>query len=289
MTAADTLSTADSAAARAHARTVASRSGSSFLWGMRVLPRPRREAMYAIYAFCREVDDIADEPGATEDKLAALADWRTEITRVYEGRPSRFTACALLEAVQSYDLPKDEFLAVIDGMDMDAREAMVAPGLADFELYCRRVAGAVGCLSVRTFGARGPGPEELAMTLGEALQITNVLRDLDEDAARGRLYLPAELLEQAGIAARDPAAVLADPALDRVCAELADRARARFTRSRELLAACDRRLLKPGVLMMEVYRRILDRLERRGWAPPRQPVRVSGIEKAWIVLRHGLL
>ena len=153
--------------------------------------------MYAIYAFCREVDDIADEPGAIEDKLAALVGWRTEIDRLFEGNPTRSTTRALLPALAAYSLPKKEFLAVIDGMEMDAREAMVAPSLADFELYCRRVAGAVGCLSICAFGATGSDGEQLAVTLGEALQVTNVLRDLDEDAARGRLYLPAAWLPAA--------------------------------------------------------------------------------------------
>jgi phytoene synthase len=288
MTAAETPSAPQAAAARMHARSVAARSGSSFLWGMRVLPRPRREAMYAIYAFCREVDDIADEPGAIEDKLAALVGWRTEIDRLFEGNPTRSTTRALLPALAAYSLPKKEFLAVIDGMEMDAREAMVAPSLADFELYCRRVAGAVGCLSICAFGATGSDGEQLAVTLGEALQVTNVLRDLDEDAARGRLYLPAELLEEAGIAARDPGAVLADPGLGEVCSVLVERARRCFSHSQDLCAALDSQRVKPAILMMEVYRRVLYRLDRRGWAAPRRPVRVTGMEKAWIALRHGL-
>ena len=288
MTTVETLSAREIDDARLHAQEVAARSGSSFLWGIRILPRPRREAMYAIYAFCREVDDIADETGGAEEKLAALDEWRGEVARLYEGRPRHPTARALLPAIEAYDLPREEFLAVIDGMEMDAREAMVAPSLADFTLYCRRVAGAVGRLSIRAFGAREPEAAELALALGAALQITNVLRDLDEDADRGRLYLPAELLDEAGIAARRPAAVLADPALPRVCEALVARAREGFARSRELLGACEPRPVKPAVLMMEIYRRILDRLEARGWAPPRRRVRVSRPEKAWVALRYGL-
>ncbi len=288
MTAAESLAPADLAAAREHARDVAFRSGSSFLLGMRVLPRARREAMYAIYAFCREVDDIADGSGEVAEKLAALAAWRAEIERLFEGRPDRPTARALLNAVEDFGLPKTEFLAVIDGMEMDAREAMRAPSRAELEAYCRRVAGAVGCLSIRAFGAEGPAAEELAVVLGEALQFTNVLRDLDEDAARGRLYLPAEPLAEAGIQVTSAAAVLAHPALDGVCRGLAADARHRFARSAELIEACDRRAVRPAVLMMEVYRRVLDRLEERGWAPPRTPVRVSRPEKIWLALRFGL-
>ena len=288
MTVAGSLSASDAATARAHARTVAFRSGSSFLLGMRILPQQRREAMYAIYAFCREVDDIADEAGAIEQKLAALDAWREEIEQLYRGRPTRPTTRALLDAVGAFDLPKDEFLAVIDGMEMDARESMVAPDREAFGLYCRRVAGAVGGLSIRAFGATGPAAEELAVVLGDALQITNVLRDLDEDAARGRLYLPAELLGDAGIPLGSSESVLSHPALGAVCTALAQEAHQRFARSAQLIAACDRGAVRPAIVMMQVYRLILDRLERRGWAAPRRPVRVSRIEKAWIAVRHGL-
>jgi presqualene diphosphate synthase len=287
MTAAASLSDSD-AAARTHARAVALRSGSSFLLGMSLLPKPRRDAMYAIYAFCREVDDIADEAGTVNQKLAALDGWREEVERLYRGRPSRPTARALADAVDAFDLPKAEFLAVIDGMEMDARGAMIAPDRETFGLYCRRVAGAVGCLSIRAFGADGPAAEELAVVLGDALQITNVLRDLDEDAARGRLYLPADLLADAGIAVSAPAAVLAHPALAEVCATLADQAHDRFRRSAQLIGTCRPKAVRPAVVMMLVYRLILERLERRGWAAPRRPVRVSRAEKAWIAIRHGL-
>ncbi|MDX1575949.1 MAG: presqualene diphosphate synthase HpnD [Kiloniellales bacterium] len=288
MTAAGTFSASDAASARAHARTVAFRSGSSFLLGMRILPRRRRDAMYAIYAFCREVDDIADGAGTIEQKLAALDAWREEIERLYQGRPTRPTTRALLDAVSAFDLPKNEFLAVIDGMEMDATEAVVAPDRAAFALYCRRVAGAVGCLSIHAFGSDGPAAEELAVVLGDALQITNVLRDLDEDAARGRLYLPAELLEEAGIPPGPPDSVLDHPALGAACTALAEEARQRFAHSAQLIAACERSAVRPAILMMEVYRLLLARLERRGWAAPRRPVRVSRIEKAWIAARHGL-
>ena len=273
----------------AHVNDVVSRSGSSFTWGMRILPRPRREAMYAIYAFCREVDDIADEPGSRDAKIAQLEDWRREIDRLYTGQPSRPTAQALLRHVRAYDLPKDEFLAIIDGMEMDARAKIVAPSREDFDLYCRRVAGAVGMLSIRAFGASEPAAREIAIALGEALQMTNILRDLDEDAADGRLYLPADLLAAAGITAHSPREALDHPNLGQVCGELAALARERFERTRTLIARCDRRHIKPCILMMAVYTRILDRLERRGWAAPRRPVSVPKLEKLWIALRHGLL
>ena len=240
------------------------RSDSSFLWGMRILPKARRETMYAIYAFCREVDDVADGTEPPEVKRNHLETWRGEVAQLFAGRPNHPVTRALAEPVKRYGLPKEEFLAVIDGMEMDAREDIVAPGLAELELYCRRVAGAVGMLSIRAFGAREPAARELAVALGAALQLTNILRDLAEDAARGRLYLPRELLEAHGVATRDPEAVLDHPAIAEVSAELAAMAASRFARSRALLAQCDRRRLRPAVLMMQVYARILARLERRG-------------------------
>ncbi len=279
----------DGAAAMAHVRGVVARSGTSFLWGMRVLPRARREAMYAIYAFCREVDDIADEPGAAAGKLDKLAAWRNEIDRLYAGQPTRPVTVALHDPVADFDLPAAEFLAVIEGMEMDAREAMVAPSFADYTLYCRRVAGAVGLLSIRVFGDAGTTARELAVVLGEALQTTNILRDLDEDAARGRLYLPSDVLARHGMSDLTPAAVLDHPGLAAACAEMTALAKERFANARALLAQCDRRRLRPARLMLESYDRILARLEARGWNRPRQRVRLSATEKLWVALRYSLV
>ena len=274
--------------AMAYVRDVVARSGTSFLLGMRVLPKPRREAMYAIYAFCRAVDDIADEPGEPRAKLARLDDWRREIERLYQGQPVHPVARALAGPVRQYGLPKAEFLTLIDGMEMDARGTVQAPSLDGFALYCRRVAGAVGMLSVRVFGEAGPAGQELAVVLGEALQTTNILRDLAEDAGRGRLYLPGELLDKHGITERDPAAVLAAPGLGPACAELAARARACFAHARRLVSQCDRGRVRPAILMLEAYERILTRIEARGWDRPDVPVRLSRMEKLWIALRHRI-
>jgi len=277
------------AADRAHVAEVVGRSKTSFLAGMRILPRPRREAMYAIYAFCREVDDVADEPGPLPPKLVELAAWREEIARLYAGQPTRATTRALLRPVADYALPQAEFQAVIDGMEMDARGPVVAPPLADLRLYCRRVAGAVGQLSIRAFGASGPPAEALAVALGEALQLTNILRDQAEDAADGRLYLPAELLEAAGIASREPRAVMADPRIGEVRAALGRLAAGRFAESRALIARIPRRTIRPAILMQEVYWRILRRLERRGWGRVEPRVSLPKWQKLWVALRYGLL
>ena len=255
---------------------------------MRILPAPRREAMYAIYAFCRVVDDIADEPDQVENKLARLDQWRAEIDRLYDGRPTEIISHALQRPIADYALPRMEFLAIIDGMEMDARDTIHAPSPEEYTLYCRRVAGAVGKLSIRAFGDTSPAAEELAVVLGEALQTTNILRDLAEDAARGRLYLPSDVLDTHGIDARTADAVLAHPALPGVCADMAARARDHYRRAQTLLARCDRRRMRPAALMLAAYERVLARLERRGWIRIDEPVRLSRAEKLWVVVRHSL-
>lgn len=275
--------------ARRHVHDVVRRSGTSFFWGMRVLSRERREAMFAVYAFCREVDDIADEPGELTVRRRELDEWRAEIDRLYAGRPVWPTARALLPAISLYRLPREEFLAVIDGMEMDLTNSMRGPTFEELRLYCRRVAGAVGMLSVRVFGATEPQSRDLAVSLGEALQLTNILRDLDEDAARGRLYLPREMLARHGILRASPAEVLRHPALPMVCRDLAAIARERFGESEALIAQCDRRRLRPSIVMMEIYRRILDRLEQRGWKDIDRDVTIGTGAKLALFLRHGFL
>ena len=164
-------------------------SGSSFYAAMRILPKAQREAMFAIYGFCRQVDDIADSTGPREERRAALEAWRSGIDALYQGQPTAQTR-DLLQPVRQFGLDKDDFLAVIDGMEMDVLADIRAPSWAELDLYCDRVASAVGRLSVRIFGLAPEPGRELAHHLGRALQLTNILRDLDEDAA-GRAALSA--------------------------------------------------------------------------------------------------
>jgi presqualene diphosphate synthase len=276
------------AAAQAHVRQIVDRSGTSFRWSMKALPLNQRQAMYAVYAFCREVDDVVDEPGDVSTKAEALDVWRKEIDAVYGGSPARSTGHALADALQAFALPKAAFLDVIDGMAMDLDDMMRAPREADLNKYCDRVAGAVGRLSLPIFGGAGDNAAALASALGEALQYTNILRDLGEDMRLGRLYLPRERLAAHGIASDDPATVLAHPNVGAVCKELAQHARHRFAESAALIAQGDVKRLKPCRVMMVVYQRILSGLEARGWEDPTAPFRLSKPTKAWIALRHGI-
>src|ERR1700704_2695767 len=203
-------------------------SGSSFYAAMRVMPKPERAAMFAIYSFCRMVDDIADD-GTRPRALRAteLDRWRADLDALYADRPAG-QAGFLKDAVHDFGLRQADFLAVIDGMQMDVDADIRAPDLETLNLYCDRVAVAGGRLSVRIFGMEeGPGLQ-LAHRLGRALQLTNILRDLDEDAEIGRLYLPREALDAAGIVASDPREVLSHAALGRACAPIVARAREHF-------------------------------------------------------------
>jgi presqualene diphosphate synthase len=280
----------DDAALRDAVRRRVEAAGTSFYWAMRLLPSDRRHGMYAVYAFCREVDDIADDLGTPPDeKQRALTAWHDEIDAIYAGRPRHVVARALSEPVARYALRRQDFHAVIDGMEMDAATDIRAPELATLDLYCGRVAGAVGHLSVHVFGDSSADAHAVADSLGRALQLTNILRDLDEDAQRGRLYLPSEVLERHGIRSTEPLEVLRHPALPAACRDLASLAEAHFARAEQAMARCSRRAMRPAAVMRAFYRAMLEALLRSEWRDPAQRVSLSKPQKLWLVLRHGLV
>jgi squalene synthase HpnD len=264
-------------------------AGSSFYWAMRLLEPKRRLAMYAIYAFCRDVDDIVDEPGLDAEKRLRLDLWAEDLDALYhENSPVQPLAAALLPAIQAYDLPIGDFIAVIDGCRMDLGEGMVRPSLKALDLYCDRVASAVGRLSVRVFGDFNERSLDLADHQGRALQLTNILRDVVVDAKIGRLYLPDELLSRHSIEGREIAAILAHPALPAVCRELAGIAREHFIAAREGLAHGSRRAVRPAVVMLEMYWAIFRQCEALGWVPQAQPISLPKTTKLWCALRYGV-
>lgn len=264
-------------------------STSSFYTALRILPARQREAMYQIYAFCRAVDDIADRSGPRDARLNELAQWRIDIADLYHARDTPTHLRGLASVIRDYGLERQDFDAIIDGMLMDAECDIRAPDWATLDLYCDRVASAVGRLSVRIFEVPPAQAQPLAHHLGRALQLTNILRDLDEDAAIGRVYLPREALAEAGIDATDPRAVVAHPHLARACAPLIARAREHFAQAARVMDACRRAVVRSPRIMALVYSDILDRIEQRGFAPPRNRVRVSKGRLMLTVLRHGVV
>jgi presqualene diphosphate synthase len=261
--------------------------GSSFYAAMRILPRDKRQAMFDIYGFCRAVDDIADDCSRPrEPRRNELQAWRTNIDAIFAGAPPPSLA-GLARTIATYNLQRRDFIAVIDGMAMDVEADIRAPDWPTLDLYCDRVACAVGRLSTRIFGLEARLGDPLAEHLGRALQLTNILRDLDEDSALGRLYLPREALDKAGIGGDDPAAALASPALDIAAAPLVEEARRRYRLAEEIMAVCPRAAVRAPRIMGAVYESVLDRLVERGFAPPRPPVRIPKARLLLTVLRRG--
>ena len=252
-------------------------SGSSFYAGMRVLPKAEREAMYAVYAFCRAVDDIADDEDKIGDRAqrAVLLDrWRGDIEALYAGGdPGQ--AALVAEAVRRFELEKADFIAVIDGMAMDVAADIRWVPFETLDLYCDRVASAVGRLSVKIFGMEQEPGTALSHHLGRALQFTNILRDVDEDAAIGRVYLAEEHLTAAGIAFTTPPEVVNHPNIDAACRPLAAKAQAHFAEANRILASRPRGHLIAPRLMAAVYAPILSRMEKAGWTPPRTRIRTN--------------
>jgi squalene synthase HpnD len=263
-------------------------SGSSFYAAMRLLPPAERAAMFTIYAFCRKVDDIADDPGPSPDeRRTALNAWREDLDVLCAGAPGDRTG-DLAEPVRRFALQKEDFLAIVDGMQMDVDETIRAPAFDKLDLYCDRVASAVGRLSVRVFGMDEAPGRDLAHHLGRALQLTNILRDLDEDAAMGRLYLPAEALAEGGIDTSDPRQVLAHPGIDAACRWVARIAHDHYRAAEGVLSARPAGRLRAPRLMSAVYGEILARMELAGWNAPRARAKIGKAALLWIMLRRGL-
>lgn len=272
-----------------HTTRIVQRSGSSFYGAMRVLDPARRNAMYAIYAFCRAVDDIADGAGSTSSRRCALEDWREEIHQIYQGSAHTPVGLALCDVVTCYSLAERDFLAVIDGMESDVVDRVRMPDEVALYEYIDRVACAVGRLCTPIFGLPAQQGNALAQALGEALQLTNILRDLEEDAAHDRLYLPIDKLAAVGINGDDALAACAHRACATLCQELSQRAQHRFGEVEEILSHIDRRTRRAPRLMMMVYRRLLEKIVRIGWGMPRRRATLSYGEKLWIIIRYGWL
>jgi len=259
-------------------------SGSSFYLAMRLMPLNQRQGMFEIYSFCRAVDDIADNGGPQDVQLLRLQRWRADIDAIYAGAP-RARLSALARSIAQFGLRREDFFAVIDGMEMDVLGTVTGPTWAQLDLYCDRVASAVGRLSVRVFGmAEAPGLA-LAHHLGRALQLTNILRDIDEDAAVDRLYLPEEALRGADILTRAPREAAASAKIAAACAPVVARAEYHFGESDQIFASSPRGCVRTPRIMACAYHSILSQLVARGWNAPRAAVKLRRGRLIWILVR----
>jgi phytoene synthase len=239
-------------------REVTRRSASSFYYALRFQPQARRKALYAVYAFCRAVDDAVDE-AAPDDAASLVAEWRSELERCYRGAPLHPVTVALAVSLEQFPIPKATLGAVIDGVEMDLVKHRYAT-FAELELYCWRVASAVGLASIEVFGYTNPAAREYAVDVGLALQLTNILRDISEDGERGRIYLPAEDLETFGVPAED---LLRGVYNRRFCALMqfeSERARGYYRSAAAKLPREDAASLRPAEVMRRTYEAVLDRI-----------------------------
>jgi 15-cis-phytoene synthase len=265
------------------AARITRQSGTNFYYAFRILPLRKRRAIYALYSFCRVVDDCVDEPGGEGEE--GLKRWLEEAYRCYEGRPTTELGRELAEALMQFPIPRACFEQIVDGCRMDLTTCRYAT-FALLRAYCEKVASAVGLAAIEIFEYRNPGTRAYAVELGIALQLTNILRDVAGDAARGRLYVPLEDLARFGVTdaeLREGAA----PRRAEVTALLAfqaDRAHAHYARAAALLPAEDRRAMAPAELMAAVYHALLDELRRREF-PIGPRLRLSTARKLWIAVR----
>ena len=259
----------------------AAKSGSSFYYSFLFLPPDRRRAITALYAFCREVDDVVDEGHDINVARMKLAWWRTEIANVFSGDAQHPVARALVPVTQQFHLPEARFNEIIDGMEMDLTQNRYADFSA-LETYCYRVAGAVGLMAAEIFGYRDRHTLDYARDLGTAFQLTNIIRDVREDALRNRIYLPLDELARFGVS---PEAILrADPNIDLrdLIAFQIDRARKYYRRAFDVLPAGDRRAQRPGLVMAAIYLKLLDKIEADGGRVLDRRASITPIRKLWI-------
>jgi len=258
----------------------AARSGSSFYYSFRFLPPEQRRAVTALYAFCREVDDVVDEvtdPGVARVKLGW---WRTELAATFEGRAHHPVALALAPAVAAFKLPQEHFQTIIDGMTMDL-ERNRYPDFATLERYCHCVAGVVGLLSAEIFGYSEPATRDYARDLGVAFQLTNIIRDVGEDARRGRIYLPQDELSRFGVEVDDLLRRHVTTGFTALMAHQVERARTFYARALAVLPAAERRAQRPGLIAGAIYQALLTEIERDEYRVLDRRIALTPLFKAW--------
>jgi phytoene synthase len=266
----------------------AAASGSSFYYAFLFLPPPRRAAITAFYAFCREVDDVVDEARDPGVATAKLDWWQTEVERAFGGAPTHPAMQALMPCAAPFGIEARQLLAVIEGCRMDLTQTRYLD-FAALQRYCHLVAGVVGEVSARIFGQSAPQTTAYAHKLGLALQLTNIIRDVGEDARRDRIYLPLDELQRFGVKARE---ILKGEHSDRFTALMrfqAERAQRCYDEALALLPAADRRSQKPGLMMASIYRALLTEIQRDGFGVLRQRIALTPLRKLWLAWKMQAL
>jgi phytoene synthase len=256
-------------------------SGSSFYYSFLFLPPERRRAITALYAFCREVDDTVDETTDQSVARIKLAWWRGEVAQMYGGTPTHPVMLALQPHLQPYDLKQEHLQAIIDGMEMDLDQSRYLD-YPNLKKYCWHVAGVVGILSASIFGVTNPQTLKYAETLGLAFQLTNIIRDVGEDARKGRIYLPISELQQFNVTAADLLNARHSEKFEALMKFQADRAQALYDEAFALLPKEDRRAQRPGLMMAAIYRTLLDEIERDGFHVLTQKISLTPLRKLWL-------
>ena len=256
-------------------------SGSSFYYSFLFLPPERRRAITALYAFCREVDDTVDEASDQSVARIKLAWWRNEVTQMYSGTPTHPVMLALKPHIQPYDLKQEHLQAIIDGMEMDLDQSRYLD-YPNLKKYCWHVAGVVGILSASIFGVTNPQTLKYAEALGLAFQLTNIIRDVGEDARKGRIYLPINELQQFNVTAADLLNARHSEKFEALMKFQADRAQQLYDDAFALLPQEDRRAQRPGLMMAAIYRTLLDEIERDGFHVLNQKISLTPLRKLWL-------
>jgi phytoene synthase len=259
----------------------AASSGSSFYYSFLFLPVERRRAITALYAFCREVDDVVDEGMDPQVAAAKLAWWRGEVHKLFAGKPQHPVTRALEPFRERFGLSAERLNEIIDGMEMDLRQSRYLDWKG-LEAYCYRVASVVGLLAAGIFGYRDERTLDYAKSLGMAFQLTNIIRDVGEDARKNRVYLPMEDLQRFGVPAVDILQAKETPAFRSLMEFQAERARAFYDRAMAALPAQDRRAQRPGLIMAAIYRTLLDEIQRGGFHVLTQRTSLTPLRKLWI-------
>ena len=268
-------------------KKIVKKSGSSFFWGVHILPTKERRAMYTLYAFCRHIDDIVDGDDPVSHKMELLDAWRKELDNIYDKKvPASQIGRNIYKNCMRFNIPKADLVRLLDSISMDLPSPIQAPTLEDFYTYCRGVASAPGSMSLRVLGCKDEKTiSELSETLGIALQITNILRDVREDAMAGRLYIPREFLQKAGIETTDPMTVLIDKNLSMAREELAKIADSNYSKAFELIKQLDKKIARNIKALAYIYKHYFDIMQNRGWEIISPKPRIGRIAKMFLVIK----